>query len=46
MAIREVRFKAGMALKFLIALSCCGFLAIVLNAGQQNQNQQQAKKRP
>jgi len=32
MAIHAARFKGGMPPKSQIALSCCGFLAIVLHA--------------
>ena len=45
MAIRAARFKGRMPAS-LIALSCSGFLAIVLNARTKNQNQQTANETP
>jgi hypothetical protein len=38
MAIRGDLFKAGVALKSQIALSCLGFLAIVSNAKAKSRN--------
>jgi hypothetical protein len=47
MAIRAARFKGGMPFNFLIALSCSGFLAIVLNARTApNRKSRETKQRP